>query len=148
MKCPYCGYLKPKRKKGSPKMYTCPRCEYLFEVPTGEVILDRILSIPFSSIIYTPLILTINYFIAHFTYSEGILGFGMLLAFHILMSMFIILFILYITTRGSDQIFILKKSSSKNLFQRIKDISPLIKITVLLGIAVIIIPFVLHQKLF
>ncbi len=147
MKCPYCGYLKPTRKKGSPRMYTCPRCEYLFEVPTGEVILDRILSIPFSSIIYAPLILTINYFVAHFTYSEGIFSFGMLLAFHVLMSMFTILFILYITTRGSDQIFILK-SSSKNLFQRIKDISPLIKITVLLGIAMIIIPFVLHQKLF
>ncbi len=148
MKCPYCGYLKPKRKRDSFKMYTCPRCDYLFEVPAGEVILDRILSIPFSSIIYTTLILTINYFIAHFTYSEGIFDFGMLLAFHILMSMFTILFILYITTRGSNQIFILKKSSGKSLFQRIKDISPLIKITVLLGIAMIIIPSVLHQRLF
>lgn len=147
MKCPYCGYLKPKRKKDSHKMYTCPRCDYLFEVPTGEVILDRILSIPFSSIIFTPLILMINYFVAHFTYSIGIFGFGMFLAFHILMSMFTILFIIYITTRGSNQIFIVKKSS-KNFFQRIKDMSPLIKITVLLGIAAIIIPFVLNQKLF
>ena len=148
MKCPYCGYLKPKQKKDSFKMYTCPRCDYLFEVPTGEIILDKILFIPFSSIIYTPFILTINYFIAHFTYSEGLFDFGMLLAFHILMSMFSILFILYITTRGSDQIFIVKKRSSKNLLHRIKDISPLIKITVLLGIAMIIVPFVLHQRLF
>ncbi|MHA1201806.1 MAG: hypothetical protein ACTSQ4_04720 [Candidatus Heimdallarchaeaceae archaeon] len=152
MKCPYCGYLRPERKKESlkayTKMYTCPRCDYLFNVPTGEVILDKILSIPFSSIIYTPLILTINYFVAHFTYGGGIFDFGVFLAFYVLMSMFTILFILYVTTRGSVQIFIVKKSSSEKLFQRIKDISPLIKITVLLGIAMIIIPFVLHQRLF
>ncbi|MHA1417438.1 MAG: hypothetical protein ACTSVO_02330 [Candidatus Heimdallarchaeaceae archaeon] len=148
MKCPYCGYLKPKRKKDVFKMYTCPRCDYLFEVPTGEVILDRILSIPFASIIYAPLILIINYFIAHFTYSEELFDFGMFLAFHILMSMFTVLFILYITTRGSDQIFIIKKSSSINIYQRIKDISPLIKITILLDIALIIVPFILHQRLF
>ncbi|MHA1551396.1 MAG: hypothetical protein ACTSQC_05585, partial [Candidatus Heimdallarchaeaceae archaeon] len=64
------------------------------------------------------------------------------------MSIFTILFILYITTRGSDQIFIIKNSSGKNLFQRIKDISPLIKIAVLLSMAAFIMPFVLHQKLF
>lgn len=142
MKCPYCGYLKPKRKKNAFKMYTCPRCDYQFEVSTGEVILDRVLSVPFSSVFYTPIILTINYFIAHWTYDEGILDFGMFISFHILMSIFTILFILYTTTRGSNQIFIIKKRSSNNIIEKIKNISPLIKIVVFLGIAMMIIPLI------
>ena len=108
MKCPYCGYLKPKRKNNTFKTFTCPRCEYQFEAPFGEVVIDRILSVPFSSVIYTPLILIINYFIAHWTYVGGILDFGMFLSFHILISISTLLFILFVTTRGSDQIFINK----------------------------------------
>lgn len=148
MKCPYCGYIKPTRKKDAFKTYTCPRCDYQFEVPTGEIILDKILSIPFSSIIYTPIILVINYFVAHFTYSGGLFEFGIFLAFHILMSIFTILFILFVTTRGSDQIFIVKKRSSTTLIQWIRDISPLVKISFLLMVTVLIIPFTLNQKLF
>ncbi|MBY8999731.1 MAG: hypothetical protein KGD64_02345 [Candidatus Heimdallarchaeota archaeon] len=141
-------YLKPKRKKNAFKMHTCPRCDYQFEVPTGEVILDRILSVPFSSVLFTPIILSINYFIAHWTYEGGILDFGMFVSFHILISISTLLFILYVSTRGSNQIFILNKRSSNNIIQNIKNISPLIKISAFLGIALIAIPFILHQRLF
>ncbi len=143
MKCPYCGYLKPKRKKNAFRMHTCPRCDYQFEASTGEVILDKVLSVPFSSVLYTPIIITINYFIAYWSYDGGILDFGMFVSFHILMSIVTILFILYVTTRGSNQIFILKKRSGNNIIEKIKNVSPLIKISVYLGIATIIIPFII-----
>ncbi|MFW9851693.1 MAG: hypothetical protein ACFFDS_01990, partial [Candidatus Thorarchaeota archaeon] len=64
MKCPYCGYTKAKNTGDNIRSYSCPRCDYPFEVSLGDVIIEKALSIPFSTFIYTPIIFTINYFIA------------------------------------------------------------------------------------
>lgn len=144
MKCPYCGYLKPIKEEGSFRVHKCPRCDYLFEISFGEAVLEKILSIPFSSLLYSPAIFTINYFVAKWTYSGGYFDFGVFLSFHILISIFTVLFILFVTTRGSTQIFIIKNQAEDNFVQTVKSISPLVKIAGILFIVMIIVPFVVN----
>ena len=141
MNCPYCGYSETKRKKDSFKVYTCPRCSYLFEAPFGGVLLEKILSIPFSSIIYTPIILTINYYIALRTFQESQLSFGIFVAFHNLMSAFVLLFILFLTSGRKARIFLIKPGKRSDIVTKIKETNPLIKMIVFLFISAIIFPF-------
>jgi hypothetical protein len=143
MICPYCGYSKAKNSKENIHVFTCPRCDYLFEVSIGRVILDRILSLPFSSIFYTPIILVIDYYLSRFLYrEESLLSFGALLAFVILLSAFMMFFIWFITTGRTAQIFIVKTKKGKSFITIIKEINPLVKIAVLLLIFVIAAPII------
>ncbi len=143
MKCPYCGYSKTKSNEESFKVYTCPRCDYLFEISVGEYLLEKILSIPFSSLIYTPIILTINYYLARYSFQENGIAFGIFVAFHNLMVAFVLLFILFITSGRKSRIFLIKSRRNQGLFDRIKEISPLVKISLFLFISAVIFPFVL-----
>ncbi|MHA2309507.1 MAG: hypothetical protein ACXABJ_09540, partial [Candidatus Heimdallarchaeaceae archaeon] len=98
MLCPYCGYLKAKSTKENIRKFSCPRCDYQFEKSIGEVALEKILSVPFSSVLYSPLILGLNFVIAKYTFpEESIVTLGIFYTFHILMSAFVVLAILYIT---------------------------------------------------
>ena len=145
MLCPYCSYLKAKNTKESIRKFSCPRCDYQFEKSIGEVGLHKILSVPFSSILYSPLILGLNFVIAKYTFpEESIVTLGIFYTFHILMSAFVVLVILYIT-RGRRESIILFESKKKRSFNEIlNDISPLVKITIILLLASIIMPFVVH----
>jgi hypothetical protein len=145
MLCPYCGYLKAKSIEESMRKFNCPRCDYQFEKSIGDVILDRILSVPFSSIIYSPLILGLNFLIAKYTYPEqSIVTLGIFYTFHILMSAFVVLSILYITRGRKASIILFESKKKRSFFEIMNDISPLAKITVILCIASIIMPFIIH----
>lgn len=141
MNCPYCGYSKTTRKKDSLKVYTCPRCNYLFESSLGGFLLERILSVPFSSIIYTPIILTINYYLALLTFQESLVSFGIFVAFHNLMTAFVLLFMLFVTSGRKTRIFLIKPKKQSNLITTIKEISPLIKMALFMFISAVIFPF-------
>lgn len=141
MNCPYCGYSKTVRKKDGFKTYTCPRCSYLFEASFGGYLLERILSVPFNSIIYTPIILTINYYIALATFQESLVSFGIFVAFHNLMTAFVLLFILFITSGRKSRIFLVKTGKKNNLITTINEINPLIKMVIFLFISAIVFPF-------
>ena len=145
MKCPYCGFTKTERKKEeSFGTYSCPRCDYLFEVSAPRVILDLGLSIPFSSLIYTPVLLVINYFIAKaiFNSAESWLRFGFFLMFLLILTALLVLFVFYMISGRSSRVFIVKADQDKGFISTIKEIHPLIKILVYLFIASIIAPFV------
>ena len=138
MKCPYCGFNKAKRKKEeSFGTYTCPRCDYLFEVSAVRVILDLVLSVPFSSLLYTPVLLVIIYFIAKALFNEegSFLPFGVFLMSLLILTALLLLFMFYMISGRSSRIFIIKADHQKNIFQKIIGIHPLVKMTVFLLIA-------------
>ena len=138
MKCPYCSFHKAQRKKdASFGTYTCPRCDYLFEVSIPRVLLDITLSIPFSSLIYTPILLVINYFIAKATFREGYsyLPFGVFLMFILILTALLLLFIFYMISGRTSRIFIAKTDHDTGFISTIQRIHPLIKMTVYLIIA-------------
>jgi len=142
MKCPYCGYPKAKKTDKNFRSFSCPRCDYPFEASLGDVVVEKALSIPFSTFIYTPIILVIDYFIAKYTFQNAIVEFGLALSFHLVMSSFILLFILFLTTEQKSRIFLLKSQSDKKFFAKINEFSPLAKIAILLIIVAFISPFV------
>lgn len=138
MNCPYCGFENAKRKKETSfGTYTCPRCDYLFEVSIGRVMLDLTLSIPFSSLIYTPILLVINYFIAKATFNsdDSFLRFGVFLMFLLITTALLLLFIFYMISGRSSRIFIVKAQPDTSFISTIKRIHPLIKMIVYLLIA-------------
>lgn len=136
MKCPYCGYTKTVNKEGKMRVFTCPRCDYLFEEPLGKVLLEKVLSVPFSSLIYTPILLVINYYLTQLIYTDNSpLSSGALMMFLILLTAFVLLFILYITTGRSTRIFIVKPTENRNLIKKLLEINPLVKMSVFLIIA-------------
>ena len=140
MICPYCGNLNTVHVKGKFKEFKCPRCDFLFEVSSARVILDRILSVPFSSIIYPPFIITATYFLAKAGYAEeSLLPFGYFFAFLVLMWGFINFFMLFVVSERRSQIFIIKEK--KNFFHAIKDASPLLKMGIIYVLTAVIIPF-------
>lgn len=142
MKCPYCGYTNAKKTEENFRSYSCPRCDYPFEASLGDVIVEKALSIPFSTFIYTPIIFTIDYFIAKYSFQNAIVDFGLALSFHLLMSSLVLLFILFITTEQKSRIFLFKKQSEKNFFAKVKEFSPLLKIAFILILIALITPFV------
>lgn len=145
MECPYCGYKNTKNSKENIRIFNCPRCDYQFEKSVSEVILGKILSVPFCSLIYTPLILGLNFIIAKYTFpSESIVTLGIYYTFHILMSAFVVLAILFITSGRRSQIILLETKKKKSFIKMVKDVSPLAKITLMLFIVSIIMPFVVH----
>ena len=140
MICPYCGNLDTVSVEGKFREYHCSRCDYLFEVNTARVILDKILSIPFSSLLYSPIIITGTYYLAKVSYDEeSLLSFGYFYAFLMLLWGFVALFTLFIISERRSQIFIIKER--KNLFHAIKDASPLLKMGVIYVLTAISIPF-------
>ena len=144
MLCPYCGYKKAKNSKENRRKFLCPRCDYQFEKSISEVALEMILSVPFCSIIYSPLILGLNYVIARYTYPEqSVVTLGIFYSFHILMSAFVVLVILYITSGTKKSIILFEPKKKSGFFERLKEVSPLAKITLILFLASIIMPFVI-----
>ncbi|MHA1199556.1 MAG: hypothetical protein ACTSQF_09545 [Candidatus Heimdallarchaeaceae archaeon] len=138
MNCPYCGFEKTKRKKeASFGTYTCPRCDYLFEVSFGKVILDLLLSVPFSSILYTPILLVINYFIGKATFNseDSYLPFGVFLMFLLITTALLLLFVFYMISGRSSRIFIVKAQPDNSFISKVKRIHPLLKMIVYLLIA-------------
>ncbi|MHA1218115.1 MAG: hypothetical protein ACTSO5_05450 [Candidatus Heimdallarchaeaceae archaeon] len=136
MRCPYCGYTKTVNKEGKIRVFTCPRCDYLFEEPLSKVLLEKVLSVPFSSLIYTPILLVINYYFTQLIYRESSpLSSGALLMFLILLTALILLFVFYITSGGSSRIFIVKPTEKRNLIKQLMDINSLVKISVFLIIS-------------
>ena len=133
MKCPYCGFTKTVNKDDDIRLFTCPRCNYQFKESLGRVILEKILSVPFCSIIYTPILLVIIYYITQAIYKEtSPLSYGALLMFFILLTAFILLFTFYITTGRSSRVFIVKPAENRSFFQQLMDLNSLIKISILL----------------
>ncbi|OLS32612.1 MAG: hypothetical protein HeimAB125_07150 [Candidatus Heimdallarchaeota archaeon AB_125] len=133
MKCPYCGYTKVVNKEGKMRVFTCPRCDYLFEESASKVILEKILSVPFCSIFYTPILLVISYYLSKLIYQESsLLSFGALLMFIILLTAFILLFIFYITSGRSSRVFIVKPTSDRSLFNILMASNSLLKIALFL----------------
>ena len=106
------------------------------------MIVDKALSIPFSTFIYTPAIFTINYFIAKYSFQGAIIEFGLALSFHLVMSSLALLFVLFITTEQKSRIFLFKKESDKSFFAKVNEFSPLLKIAVILIIIASITPFI------
>ncbi len=141
MKCPYCGYTKTKNTGENFRSYSCPRCDYPFQASLGDVIVKKTLSIPFSTFIYTPIIFTIDYFIAKYSFQGAIVEFGLALSFHLVMSSLVLLFILFITTEQKSRIFLFKKQSDKSFFAKVNEFSPLLKIAILLILIALITPF-------
>lgn len=140
MICPYCGNLKTEAVKGKFKDFRCPRCDYLFEVPSARVVLDKILSVPFSSILYPPPIITGTYFLAKVGYAEDSpLPFGYFFAFLVLLWGFVTFFMLFVVSERRSQIFIIKEK--KNFLNEVKDASPLLKMTIIYIITALVIPF-------
>ena len=138
MKCPYCGFNNAKRKKeDSFGTYSCPRCDYLFDVSFFRVILDLGFAIPFSSLIYTPILLVINYYIAKalFNSSSSFLAFGIFLMFLLILTALLTIFIYYMISGRSSRIFIVNADQHKSFISVINKIHPLIKISVFLCIA-------------
>jgi len=137
MNCPYCNYRKTKRKKEEGfGVYTCPKCDYLFEVSAPRVILDLALSVPFSSLIYTPIVLVANYFIGVGLFVENSLfSFGVLLMFLFTLTALLLVFVYYMIAGRSSRIFIVKTEQESNVISIIKRIHPLIKISIYLVIA-------------
>ncbi len=138
MNCPYCGFNKAKRKKETNfRTYTCPRCDYLFEVSSGRVLLDLALSVPFSSWIYTPVLLVINYFIAKATFNsaESLLPMGVYLMFLLITTALLLLFLFFMIKGRSSRIFIVKAQQDTGFISTIKRIHPLIKMITYLLIA-------------
>ena len=138
MNCPYCNYNKTDRKKESGfGTYTCPKCDYLFEVSAPRVILDLTLSIPFSSIIYTPIFLVVNYFIAVglFVEESSLLPFGVFLMFLLVLTSLLLVFVFYMISGRSSRIFIVDPHQEKSFITTIKRIHPLIKISIYLVVA-------------
>ncbi|MHA1953428.1 MAG: hypothetical protein ACW96U_05745 [Candidatus Heimdallarchaeaceae archaeon] len=145
MLCPYCGYLKAKSTKENIRKFSCPRCDYQFEKSIGEVALEKILSVPFSSVLYSPLILGLNFVIAKYTFpEESIVTLGIFYTFHILMSAFVVLAILYITRGRRESIILFESKKKRSFFETLNDSSPLIKIAIILLVISIIMPFVVH----
>jgi hypothetical protein len=145
MLCPYCGYLKAKSTEESIRKFSCPRCDYQFEKSIGEVILDKILSVPFSSLIYTPIILGLNFVVAKYTFpEESVVTLGIFYTFHILMSAFVVLSLLFLTRGRRSSIMLFESKKERSLSEVLNDISPLAKISVFLLIASIIMPFIVH----
>ncbi|MCG3221243.1 MAG: hypothetical protein H7641_07670 [Candidatus Heimdallarchaeota archaeon] len=145
MLCPYCGYLKAKNTKENIRKFSCPRCDYQFEKSIGEVVLEKILSIPFSSVIYSPIILGLNFVIAKYTFpEESVVTLGIFYTFNILMSAFVVLSILYITRGRKASIMLFERKKKRSFFEALNDASPLVKITIILFLASIIMPFVVH----
>lgn len=66
MRCPYCNYAKARPKEDEPFIYQCPRCKYVFEVSPTEQLLEKLFSIPFSSVLYSLVILGLIFLIAWF----------------------------------------------------------------------------------
>ena len=150
MNCPYCGFTKTDRKKKSFGTYVCPRCDYQFEVSSAHVILDRILSVPFSSILYTPVIFIINYYFGKLAYNEeSYLSFGVLVAFLLIISAFVSVFIYFIIIGRSSRIFIVQPHESRKTFlAKLLEINPLIKIAVMLTITAIFVGIFINQAPF
>jgi len=145
MLCPYCGYLRAKNTKENIRKFSCPRCDYQFEKSIGEVVLEKILSVPVSSIIYSPLILGLNFVIARYTFpEESLVSLGIFYSFHILMSAFVVLSILYITRGRKSSIMLFESKKERSLIEFLNDVSPLAKISVILLLASIIMPFIIH----
>ena len=137
MNCPYCNHNKAKRKKEEGfGIYTCPKCDYLFEVSAPRVILDLALSIPFSSLLYTPVFLVVNYFIAVglFIEESSFLPFGVFLMFLLILTSLLLVFVYYMISGRSSRIFIVDTHQDKGIISFIKKIHPLIKISVYLVI--------------
>ncbi|NPD88778.1 MAG: hypothetical protein HGN29_08630 [Asgard group archaeon] len=145
MLCPYCGYLRAKSTKENIRKFSCPKCDYQFEKSIGEVALEKILSVPFSSIIYSILILGLNFVVAKYTFpEESVVTLGIFYTFLILMSAFVVLSILYITRGRKASILLFESKKKRSFFETLNDVSPLAKITVILFLASIIMPFVIH----
>jgi hypothetical protein len=151
MNCPYCGYSKLNRVEDKRREFTCRRCDYLFEVSTSDIVLDKIFSVPFCSLIYTPAILTIGYYIARRSYNSyqlnlqpdsWVLSFGFFISFHYVLIAFILLFILLISRNRKKSIFLFEIKEEKAFLTRIMDISPLTKISVMLFVAAFIFFFI------
>jgi len=151
MICPYCGYSKPKNADGKKREFTCPRCDYLFEVSMVQVIMDKIFSVPFSSLIYTPIILLMGYYIAKRSYTSylsnlrpdsWVLSFGFFISFHYILVAFILLFILFISRNRKKSIFLFEIHEDKTFITKMKDISPLIKMILMLFISALIFFFI------
>ena len=144
MLCPYCGYKKAKNSKENKRKFLCPRCDYQFDKSISEVALETILSVPFSSIIYSPLILGLNYVIAKYTYpQQSVVTLGIFYSVHILMSASVVLAILYITSCRIKSIILFEPKKKSSFVETVKEVSPLAKITVILFLASIIMPFVI-----
>jgi hypothetical protein len=136
MKCPYCGYTKTVNKDGKMRVFTCPRCDYLFEESVGKVILEKVLSVPFCSILYTPILLVINYYLARLIFTDNSpLSFGALLMFLILLTAFILLFVFYITSGRDSRVFIVKPTGDRRLLKQLMDSHSLLKISLFLIIS-------------
>jgi hypothetical protein len=144
MLCPYCGYKKAKNSKENLRKFHCPRCDYQFEKSLFEVVLEKILSVPFCSLIYSPLILGLNYVIARYTFPEqSVVTLGIFYTFHILMSAFVVLALLYITSGRIKSIILFEPKKKSGLFKTVMEVSPLAKIATILFLASIIMPFVI-----
>ncbi len=138
MKCPYCGSDIAKRKKDvSFRSYSCPRCDYLFEVSAGRIFLDIALSVPFSSLIYTPILMVAIYFLSKtiFNAESSLFSFGAFFMFMLIATALVLLFVFYLNSGRSSRIFIVKSQENKSVISFFKNIHPLIKISVFLIIA-------------
>ncbi|MHA1686706.1 MAG: hypothetical protein ACTSYD_09920 [Candidatus Heimdallarchaeaceae archaeon] len=135
MRCPYCNYMKTKPKDDDPLSYTCPRCKYEFEVTPMEKILDRLFSIPFSSVLFALVVLGIDFFVAWISTLNakdslmptciGIIVFSSLL---------LLIFYFSITRRKRGILLIVPKEPFK---QRLFNISPILKTVLYLIIVAI-----------
>ncbi|MHA1667637.1 MAG: hypothetical protein ACTSUR_03175 [Candidatus Heimdallarchaeaceae archaeon] len=141
LKCPYCGFPQTKKKEGTTKTFQCPRCEYIFEVSRARITLEAILSIPFSSIIYSSIIITGTYFLAKIGFPDvSKLSFGLFYSFLIILCALFSFFILFLTTERGSQIFLIKEKK-KNLYYAFKSSSPLFKMGIIFLLTALIIPF-------
>ena len=136
MKCPYCGYTETVNKEGTMRVFTCPRCDYLFEESLSKVILEKMLSVPLCSLLYTPILLVVNYYFAKLIYQESsLLSFGALLMFLVLLTAFILLFIFYITSGRTSRIFIVKPTRDRSFLRILMKSNSLLKISAFLIIS-------------
>lgn len=142
MRCPYCDSTRVFRRKDLyERVYACRRCAYQFEVSLVKVIVHKIFSFPYSSIIYYPIIMGIIYLLAMYTYVDNELKRSGYAVFLIFFAVFILLFFGF-TIVEENPIFLMSRQG--NQWERLKGAHPLFKLALYLFISAFFAPFVFN----